>query len=222
MSNTDQTEQLPPWAIVQKDGECVSIIPHISVGKMSADCLNAVNDVVQEFNLPGVRVTGRQRIQIQGIPKLIEVVDRLGPYAKFSKYFVGACPGNVTCRLGVQDSMAMAARLEDFLTEFTFPWKLKSSVSGCSMSCSESYVRDVGLVAMKKGWNVMFGGNAGRGVRKADALAEGVGDGEALKIIGKALEFYIDNAKKRERTSKFVERVGIEAVRDAIFGDGRN
>lgn len=218
MENKKLMDDLPAWAIAQRDGASVAITPHISVGKMSAECLNAINSIVQEFDLPGVRITGRQRMQIQGIPvdRLDEVVEKLGPFAKFSKYFVGGCPGNTSCRLGMQDSLSMGAKLEGFLNTFELPWKLKSSVSGCSMSCSESYVRDVGLVGKKNGWTVVFGGNAGKGVRKGDVLAEDVTDEKAFEIIGKVLAFYCENAKKRERTARFVERVGIGAVMRAV------
>lgn len=190
------------------------------LGQVTAEELNAINSVVQDYGLPGVRVTGRQRIMIQGIPeeKLQEIIERLGHVGNPNKYFVQACVGSTKCRLGMRDSLDMAQRLEDYLNDFELPAKIKSGVAGCSMSCAESYVRDVGMVAKKKGWLVLFGGNAGKGVRKGDVLAEDVSGKLALEIIGKALDFYAENAKKKERTARFVERVGIDAVKRAVFG----
>ncbi len=86
------------------------------------------------------------------------------------------------------------------------------------MCCSESLVRDVGLIGKKKGWTVFFGGNAGKRVREADILAEDVSGEKALEILGRALEFYSENAKAKERTARFVERVGIDVVKEAVFG----
>jgi NAD(P)H-nitrite reductase large subunit len=195
-----------------------SLVARTTLGDVSAEQLNVINDVVQEFGLPGLRVTGRQQVQLLNIPqdKLKAVVERIGEVGTSSKYFVQACPGSKACRLGVQDSMAMGRKLEKLLNSYTLPSKLKSSVSGCSMSCAESYVRDVGLVGSAKGWTVLFGGNAGKGVRKGDVLATGVDGEEAFKIIGKALYFYAENTKKKERTARFVDRVGIEAVLEAV------
>jgi len=195
-----------------------SLIARTTLGDVSAEQLNVINNVVQEFGLPGLRVTGRQQVQLLNIPedKLKAVVECIGEVGTSSKYFVQACPGSKGCRLGVQDSMEMGRRLEKFLNSYTLPSKLKSSVSGCSMSCAESYVRDVGMVGTAKGWTVLFGGNAGKGVRKGDILATGVDGEEALKIISKALYFYAENAKKKERTARFVDRVGIEAVLEAV------
>lgn len=211
---------LPPGALVQRGGGLYSVTPRMPLGRITPEQLNIINSVVQEYELPGVRVTAGQRLKIQGIPedKVKEVLDKLGPVGEFCKYYVQACPGNTTCRMGMQDSMDMGARLEAFLNGFSLPWKLKVGVSGCSMSCSESYVRDVGLVGKKKGWTVVFGGNAGKNVREGDVIAENVSEQEALEIIRKALDFYRENAKKRERTARFVERVGIEAVKEAVFG----
>ena len=211
-------EDLPKGALVQHGGGLYSVTPRMPLGQITPEHLNIINSVVQEFNLPGVRVTAGQRLKIQGIPeaRVKDVLAKLGPVGEFCKYYVQACPGTTACRLAMQDSMDMGARLEEFLNGFTLPWKLKTGVSGCSMSCSESYVRDVGLVGKKNGWTVVFGGNAGKRVREGDVLAEDVSEEKALEIIAKALDFYSENAKKRERTARFVERVGIEAVRDAI------
>ncbi|WP_319466726.1 nitrite reductase [uncultured Pseudodesulfovibrio sp.] len=211
-------ENLPKGAVAQRGGTLYSVRPRTPLGEISAEQLNVINSVVQDFNLPGVRVTAAQRLSIRGIPgeKVAEVIERLGPVGELCHYYVQACLGTTGCRLAMQDSMKLGARLEEFLNEFELPAKLKCGVSGCSMCCSESYVRDVGLVGTAKGWTVVFGGNAGKGVRKGDVIAENVSDDKALEVIGKVLDFYRDNAKKKERTARFVARVGIEAVLKAL------
>lgn len=63
---------------------------------------------------------------------------------------------------------------------------------------------------------MIFGGNAGKRVRVGDVLAEDVSSEEALRVIGQALAHYAANGRKRERTARFVERVGIGAVKAVI------
>ncbi|MDC0335544.1 nitrite reductase [Pseudodesulfovibrio sp.] len=220
MVDLDDMKDVPKGAIIQRKDGSYSVLARAPMGEVTPEMLDTINSVVKEFNLPGVRVTGRQQVEIQGVSeeKLAAVVECLGSVGNPNTYLVQACIGISGCRLGMQDSLAMAAKLEKFLNKFELPWKLKSSVSGCSMACAESYVRDVGLVGMKNGWVVLFGGNAGKGARKADVLAEDVSDERAFEIIGKALDFYSENAKKRERTAPFVERVGIGAIIEAITG----
>lgn len=209
---------LPQGAVVQRGEGMYSISPRIPLGQISPEQLNTINAVVQEFDLPGVRITAGQRMKIQGIPedKLQLVIDRLGPVGEFCHYYVQACLGTTACRLAMRDSMVMGARLEEFLNGLTLPSKLKVGVSGCSMSCSESYVRDIGLVGKKKGWTVLFGGNGGKRVRKGDIVAEDVSDDMALEVVSKVLDFYAKNAKMKERTARFVERLGIEAVEEHL------
>ena len=52
------------------------------------------------------------------------------------------------------------------------PAKMKLAVSGCPRNCAESYVKDVGIVAMKGArCEIYIGGAAGAHVRKGDLLA---------------------------------------------------
>ena len=57
---------------------------------------------------------------------------------------------------------------------------------------------------------------AAGGARRGDVLAVDLSREEAFAVIGKALDFYAENARKKERTARFVERVGIDAVKAAI------
>ncbi|WP_285904985.1 nitrite reductase [Pseudodesulfovibrio pelocollis] len=213
-----KTEPLPEGVLAQRQEGLYSITPRVALGRITLEQLNIINSVVQEFGLSGVRVTAGQRLKLQGVPadRLHEVIRRLGPVGEFCKYYVQACPGTTACRLAMQDSMAMGTKLEEFLNTLSLPAKVKAGVSGCSMCCSESFVRDIGLVGKKHGWTVVFGGNAGKRVRIGDELAENLDEDEALRVIGAALACYEREAKQRERTARFVERVGIEMVRSSI------
>ncbi|CCH47700.1 nitrite/sulfite reductase domain-containing protein [Pseudodesulfovibrio piezophilus] len=219
MEKLPPKKALPKGVLAQRENGLYSFSPRTPLGQISAEYLNIINTVVQEYNLPSVRLTAGQKLKIQGIPEgcVDEVIERLGPIGEFSKCYVQTCPGKTTCRLGMQDSMSMADKLEKLLNTIELPWKFKAGVSGCSMSCSESYVRDLGLVGKKKGWTILFGGNAGKRVRIGDILIEDVGEERAFEVICKTLDFYCEKTKKRERTARFVERVGLEAIRDAVF-----
>ncbi|WP_229592918.1 nitrite reductase [Pseudodesulfovibrio sediminis] len=196
-----------------------TVVPRVALGSLSADALAKINAVVQEYSLAGVRLTAGQHMMIDGVSEdiLSDVVARLGEVGDTYKYKVQACLGNTGCKFGQRDSMELARNLEAFLDKFNLPSKIKASVSGCSMCCVESMVRDIGLLGKNVGWTVSFGGNAGKKPRQADVLAEDVTSKEAFEIIGKALDFYAENARIKERTARFVERVGIDAVKAAVF-----
>jgi nitrite reductase (NADH) large subunit len=95
-------------------------------------------------------------------------------------------------------------------------------VSGCPRNCAESYVKDIGLVAVDGGWEVYVGGAAGSTVRKGDLL-DSAGDSEsAIRVALAFLQHYREEAEYLERTYAYVERVGIEAVRAAVLDPERH
>jgi nitrite reductase (NADH) large subunit len=81
-------------------------------------------------------------------------------------------------------------------------------------------VKDIGVIATEGGeWEVSVGGAAGAHVRKSDVLTRVKTKEEALRVIGRFLIYYRDNAKWLERTYDFVPRVGLEKLRDIIAND---
>ena len=94
------------------------------------------------------------------------------------------------------------------------------SVSGCPRNCAESYVKDVGIVAIEGGrWEIYIGGAAGAHVRKGDLLAT-VDDAEtAKKLTGRFIQYYRENAKWLERTYAFVPRVGLDHIKAVVVED---
>jgi nitrite reductase (NADH) large subunit len=100
------------------------------------------------------------------------------------------------------------------------PAKMKLSVSGCPRNCAESYVKDVGIVAIEGGrWEIYIGGAAGAHVRKGDLLAT-VDDAEtAKKLTARFLQYYRENGKWLERTYAFVPRIGLDRIKAVVVED---
>jgi nitrite reductase (NADH) large subunit len=74
-------------------------------------------------------------------------------------------------------------------------------------------VKDVGLVGNEGSWQVVVGGAAGKGVRKADLLVTVETTEEALEAAESFFQYYRENANYLERSYDFVKRLGIEKVR---------
>ena len=83
---------------------------------------------------------------------------------------VKTCVGTEFCRFGVQNSIETGIELERRLENLYTPHKVKMGVVGCPRNCAESTVKDIGLVGQDGSWQVVVGGAAGKGVRKADLL----------------------------------------------------
>jgi nitrite reductase (NADH) large subunit len=130
---------------------------------------------------------------------------------------VKTCVGTDFCRFGLGNSIDVGIELERLMEGLYTPHKVKSAVSGCPRNCAESYVKDIGLVAVDGGWEVYVGGAAGGTVRKGDLLAR-VDDSEsALRLSLAFLQHYREQADYLERTYSYIERVGIDVVKAAVL-----
>src|SRR5260370_5521593 len=69
------------------------------------------------------------------------------------------------------------------------------------------------MVGQEGSWQVVVGGGAGKGVRKADLLVTVETTDQALEACEIFFQYYRENANYLERTYDFVERLGIEKVR---------
>ncbi len=207
-------------ANIQKDGT-FSVVPRMRGGVTSPAELRKIADVAEKYNVPLVKVTGSQRIDLLGVKKedLPAIWDELGmpsgqAYAKGVR-MVKTCVGSQFCRFGTQDSIAAGVELERRLENLFTPHKFKMAVVGCPRNCAEATVKDVGLVGQEGSWQIVVGGAAGKGVRKADLLVTVETTEEALEASELFFQYYRENANYLERTYDFVERLGIEEIRKA-------
>jgi nitrite reductase (NADH) large subunit len=212
-------------ANIQKDGT-FSVVPQMRGGVTTPEQLRRIADVAEKYDVPMVKLTGGQRIDLLGIkkedlPGVWADLDMPSGYA-YGKSFrtVKTCVGQEFCRFGTGDSTKLGIELETRLQGMESPAKMKLAVSGCPRNCAESYVKDVGIVAIEGGrWEIYIGGAAGAHIRKGDLLCT-VDDAETAKIItGRFLQYYRENAKWLERTYAFVPRVGLELIRAVVVED---
>jgi nitrite reductase (NADH) large subunit len=127
--------------------------------------------------------------------------------------------GTDFCRFGLGDAMGVGIELERAMEGLYTPHKVKSAVTGCPRNCAEAYVKDIGLVAVEGGWELYVGGAAGATVRKGDLLATVLKSDDAIRLALAFLQHYRENAEYLERTYGYLERVGVEFVREAVRGD---
>ena len=212
-------------ANIQKDGT-FSVVPRMYGGVTTPAELRLIADVAERYEVPLVKVTGGQRLDLLGVRKqdLPKIWDELGmpsghAYAKAIRT-VKTCVGTDFCRYGLGDAIGTGIEMEKAWEGVYTPHKVKSGVSGCARNCAEATVKDIGLVAIgEERWQVRVGGAAGGNVREADVLCTADSRAEALRVATTFLQFYRENADFRERTYDFVPRVGLERLREVVLGE---
>jgi len=213
----------PRTGILQRDKETYAVVPRTPMGLITPDTLENIAKVARKYEIPIIKITSAQRLALVGIkPELVEDVWRdlgtdVGPAVGLCVHYVQACPGTTVCKFGVQDSLGLAAELEKTFVGTKMPAKTKLGISGCPFCCGEGHVKDLGAFGKKTGWTVTFGGNSGGKARVGDVIAENISAEEVVALTKKCFEFYAANAKNRERTARFIERIGLEEFKKAVL-----
>ena len=211
-------------ANIQRDGT-YSVIPRMWGGHTTPDELRRIADAADKYNIPTVKVTGGQRIDLLGVKKedLANVWKDIGmpsgfAYAK-SLRTVKTCVGSEWCRFGTQDSTQLGKDLERALWAMYSPHKVKLAVSGCPRNCAESGIKDIGIVGVDSGWEMYIGGNGGIKTEVAQFLIKVKTSAEVMEYSGAFLQLYREEGWYLERTVNYLHRVGMEHVKKHILED---
>jgi nitrite reductase (NADH) large subunit len=214
-------------ANIQKDGT-FSVVPRMWGGMTSAKELRAIADVVEKFDIPSVKVTGGQRIDMLGVrkedlPAVWADLNAAGmvsgaAYAKGLRT-VKTCVGTDWCRFGTQDSTGLGIRIEKFMWGSWTPAKVKMAVSGCPRNCAEATCKDVGVICVDSGYDIHFAGAAGLDIKGTEVLCHADTEDETLEIIVALVQLYRERGRYLERIYKWTKCTGIDAIRALVVDD---
>ena len=215
------------FANIQKDGT-YSVVPRIWGGLTTPKELEDIAKIAVKYDVPTVKFTGGQRLDMLGVTK-----EQLAPmwqdlndcgfvsgqaYAKGLRT-VKTCVGNTHCRFGTQDSMNMGVALEKLTWGSWTPHKYKIAVSGCPRNCAEATIKDFGVIGVDSGWEIHIAGNGGIKVRVTDLLCKVETDEELFEYTKGFMQFYREDAYYLERTAHWIERVGLEYIKEVMLND---
>jgi nitrite reductase (NADH) large subunit len=214
-------------ANIQKDGT-YSVVPRMWGGVTNAAELRAIADVVDKFAIPTVKVTGGQRIDLLGVkkdqlPAVWADLNAAGmvsghAYAKALRT-VKTCVGSEWCRFGTQDSTALGIAIERMTWGTNTPAKVKIAVSGCPRNCAESTIKDFGVICVDSGFELHVAGNGGIKVRVTDFLCKVDTPEDVMEYAAAFIQLYREEAWYLERTAHWVDRVGLEPIRDRVMNN---
>jgi nitrite reductase (NADH) large subunit len=212
-------------ANIQKDNT-YSVVPRMFGGVTTPKDLRVIADVAEKYEVPMVKVTGGQRIDLLGVKKehLIPMWNDLGDAGMVSGHAYGkalrtvkTCVGQQFCRFGTQDSTGMGIELEEMTWGSWTPAKFKIAVSGCPRNCAEATIKDLGVVAVDSGWEIYVAGNGGIKVRVSDFLVKVATPEEVKEYTGAFMQMYREQGHHNERTAPWIERVGLNYIKQELI-----
>ncbi len=211
-------------ANIQKDGT-YSVVPRMWGGVTTPSELRAIADAADKYNVPMVKVTGGQRIDLLGVrkedlPAMWSDLNAAGMVSghAYSKGLrtVKTCVGTEFCRFGTQDSTGLGIRLEKLLWGSWTPAKVKLGVSGCPRNCAEATCKDIGVVCVDSGYEISVAGAAGMDVKETEFLIKARTEAEVMQIIAAFVQLYRENSRYLHRIYKWVAKVGLDWARAQI------
>ena len=217
-------------ANIQKDGT-FSVVPRMWGGITNPAELRAIADAADKYDVPTVKVTGGQRIDLLGVkgedlPAIWADLNRAGlvsghAYSKGLRT-VKTCVGTDHCRFGTQDSTGLGIKLEKILWGSWTPHKLKLAVSGCPRNCAEATCKDIGVVCVDSGYQISIGGAAGMDVKETELLCQVPTEDEAIEVVMAVTQAYREGGKYLDRLYKWLNKVGMDWVKAQVVDDLEN
>ncbi|KES21822.1 MULTISPECIES: nitrite reductase large subunit NirB [Pseudomonas] len=214
-------------ANIQKDGT-YSVVPRMWGGVTNPAELRRIADVADKYQVPMVKVTGGQRIDLLGVkkedlPAIWKDLDMPSGHA-YGKSIrtVKTCVGSEFCRFGTQNSTQLGIDLEHDLFNMWSPHKVKLAVSGCPRNCAEAGIKDIGIIGVDSGWELYIGGNGGIKTEVAEFFVKLKSADEVREYSGAFLQLYREEAFYLERTVHYLQRVGMEHIKKAVLEDAEN
>lgn len=202
--------------------ERYSITPQIPGGYITPENLIKIGSVAQKYNA-SLKVTSAQKISIGNLKK--EDIDSIWkeldmePAIKniCSVINVEVCSANF-CKRSKYPIIGIGMKLTRRFQGIDLPGKVKIAVAGCKNACINAYTKDIGVLSDVDGnLFIVVGGKGGLKPRKHDLLAENLSEKDVMNIIDSLLHYYKENGMEKERLSSFIDRVGIEKIKNEVI-----
>lgn len=204
-------------------------------GRLSGDQLIALADLAEKYGDGQLRATIMQNIVLVNIPNdrvrdLIHELGELGLRVESTPFFRGAiaCTGTEFCKLAIAETKAfskwLTGEMEDRLPGFD--QQIKLHVTGCTNSCGQSWIADIGLEGkkIKKDGKMVdaFYFCVGGAVGKYAAIARQIGYRAAAEDCPAAIEnllrAYLADRQPGEDLRAYFARHDDESLRTQLAG----
>ncbi|CAG7657033.1 nitrite reductase [Paenibacillus allorhizosphaerae] len=183
----------------------------------------------EQLAVLGAAVGADARIEMTTFKQLyVEMQEERAEEAKFKLQQIGleVYPAGfytkslITCNFckGAEEAGLSTARaLDEAVAGLAAPSPLKIGYSGCALATGEPLLKDIGVVKMRDAYDIYIGGEA-KSLKAAPGFLfmERVSEDQLIPVVRGLIQYFQDHGKKKEKFSKFIERVTADALRAAV------
>jgi len=198
-----------------------TLVPKLPGGRVEPAQLHAIAAAAERLGLPYVKLTEAARLELAGVPAAL--ADALA--RELGVPLEAARSGEHTARVysGADrdgdgpELLRFGAELERRLGRRRLPHAVTIAVASALGEKSGLPVRDLGLARAPAGWELHAGGRAEPPLKPAQLLTVEPDDEAALAAAAACLELYRESADYGEPVWKWLERLGVVAVREKLL-----
>ena len=204
-------------------------------GRLTSDQLHALATLAETYGDGHLRTTIMQNIVIVNVPNertqaLVAELKALGLEVEPSVFYRGAiaCTGTEFCKLAISETKGFAkwlvGEMEDRMP--TFDQQIKLHVTGCTNSCGQHWIADIGLEGKKikkdgvsvDAYYFCVGGAVGEHARAGRPIGFRAAADECPQAIERLLRGYEEHRFEGENLRGFFNRTSDEDLRNMIAG----
>nr|WP_274319420.1 hypothetical protein [Paenibacillus qinlingensis] len=97
------------------------------------------------------------------------------------------------------------------------PTPLEIGYAGCALGTSDPLLKDIGVVKMRDTFDIYIGGEP-KSLKPSFAvlLMSNVQEDRLIQMVQRLIQYFQQHGKMKEKFSKFINRITIEALHEAI------
>ncbi len=219
----------------QKQDGLSSVGATVLRGRLNADILHSLADLAERFGDGHLRTTIMQNIVIVNVPndrvqELAAELAALGLQVEPSVFYRGAiaCTGTEFCKLAISETKGFTKWLITEMEERLpgFEQQIKLHVTGCTNSCGQHWIADIGLEGKKikkdgalvDAYYFCVGGAIGENARPARPIGYRAAAEDVPQAIERLLLGYKDHRFEGENLRGYFNRTSDEDLRNLIAG----
>jgi len=204
-------------------------------GRLSGDQLLRLAELAEQFGNGELRTTITQNVVIVNVPNektaaLVVELNSMDLHVDVSAFWRGAiaCTGTEFCKLAIAETKGFAKWLVSEMEERLpgFDQQIKLHVTGCTNSCGQHWIADIGLEGKKIKKNGQMvdafyfcvGGAVGRFARTARQLGYRAAADEVPDAIERLLRGYLAARESEEDLRGYFARMDDESLRAQLAG----
>jgi len=218
----------PGYVVVTVSLKAIGATP----GDASADQMDAVADLAEDYSHDEVRVSHEQNLILPhvALDDLPAVYDRLASVGLSTPNAGGisdiiACPGLDYCSLATARSIPVAQRIAERFGDgprarAIGPLKIK--ISGCINACGHHHVGHIGILGLERAGEETYQITLGGSTDEQAAIGQIVGPGFSSENVVEAIETIVDTymGLRSGESETFLDafrRVGIAPFKEALY-----